>query len=85
MEELQREPWYGIAPFPILVVFLWCLFYSPWRILEDCGAAFIMGCVGGGLYSFGRGYRNSPPVSSLLVMGYTPEGIDRKVAHWMLA
>ena len=42
---------------------LYCTPLSPWRILEDCGAAFIMGCLGGGLYSFTKGYRNSPPVS----------------------
>ena len=36
---------------------------SPWRILEDCGAAFVMGCIGGGVFSYWKGYRNSPPVS----------------------
>ena len=37
--------------------------HSPWRIIEDCGAAFVMGCIGGGLFSFWKGYRNSPVVS----------------------
>ncbi|CAI8041259.1 Mitochondrial import inner membrane translocase subunit Tim17-A [Geodia barretti] len=32
----------------------------PWRIMEDCGAAFAMGCIGGGIFSFWKGYRNSP-------------------------
>jgi len=36
--------------------------YSPWRIVEDCGAAFAMGCIGGGVFSFWKGYRNSPVV-----------------------
>lgn len=35
---------------------------SPWRIMEDCGAAFAMGCIGGGVFSFWKGYRNSPVV-----------------------
>lgn len=38
----------------------------PWRILEDCGAAFAMGCIGGGLFSFWKGYRNSPPGNKLI-------------------
>ena len=36
--------------------------FSPWRIMEDCGAAFAMGCIGGGVFSFWKGYRNSPVV-----------------------
>ncbi len=35
---------------------------SPWRIIDDCGAAFAMGCIGGGVFSFWKGYRNSPVV-----------------------
>ncbi|XP_064400515.1 mitochondrial import inner membrane translocase subunit Tim17-B-like [Halichondria panicea] len=37
----------------------------PWRILEDCGAAFVMGCIGGGVFSYWKGYRNSPPGTRL--------------------
>ena len=40
---------------------------SPWRIIEDCGAAFVMGCIGGGVFSFWKGYRNSPVVSTIRV------------------
>lgn len=32
----------------------------PWRILEDAGGAFSMGSIGGGLWHFVKGYRNSP-------------------------
>jgi hypothetical protein len=33
----------------------------PWRIVDDAGAAFSMGAIGGSLFSFWKGYRNSPP------------------------
>ncbi|XP_065829645.1 mitochondrial import inner membrane translocase subunit Tim17-B-like [Oscarella lobularis] len=33
----------------------------PYRILDDCGAAFSMGCIGGAVFSIAKGYRNSPP------------------------
>ena len=38
---------------------------SPWRIVEDCGAAFAMGCIGGGVFSFYKGFKNSPKVCHL--------------------
>ena len=41
--------------------------YSPWRIVEDCGAAFAMGCIGGGVFSSFKGYRNSPVVCTGLL------------------
>eukprot|EP00112_Aurelia_sp_Birch-Aquarium-sp1_P006086 Seg1680.12 transcript_id=Seg1680.12/GoldUCD/mRNA.D3Y31 product="Mitochondrial import inner membrane translocase subunit Tim17-B" protein_id=Seg1680.12/GoldUCD/D3Y31 len=34
---------------------------SPYRIVDDCGGAFAMGAIGGGLFSFIKGWRNSPP------------------------
>ena len=34
--------------------------YSPWRIFGDCGGAFAMGIVGGGLFNFIGGARNAP-------------------------
>ncbi|CAD6215875.1 GSCOCG00000691001-RA-CDS [Cotesia congregata] len=32
----------------------------PWRIMDDCGGAFVLGSVGGGLFQFIKGYRNAP-------------------------
>lgn len=32
----------------------------PWRILEDCGGAFVMGAVGGAVWHGVKGYRNGP-------------------------
>jgi hypothetical protein len=37
----------------------------PYRILDDCGGAFAMGAIGGGLFSLVKGYRNSPPGTRL--------------------
>ena len=39
---------------------------SPYRIVDDCGGAFAMGAIGGGLFSFVKGWRNSPAVRPLL-------------------
>lgn len=33
----------------------------PWRIVDDCGSAFAMGSIGGGIWHSVKGYRNSPP------------------------
>jgi len=32
----------------------------PYRIIDDCGGAFTMGAIGGGLFSLIKGWRNSP-------------------------
>ncbi len=32
----------------------------PYRIIDDTGGAFVMGVVGGGVWHFGKGFRNSP-------------------------
>ena len=32
----------------------------PHRIIDDCGSAFTMGCVGGSIWHFAKGVRNSP-------------------------
>lgn len=37
---------------------------SPWRIVDDCGGAFTMGALGGGLFQLVKGFRNAPAVSS---------------------
>jgi len=44
------------------VIFLHC---SPYRIVDDCGGAFAMGAIGGGIFSFMKGWRNSPKVGKL--------------------
>ncbi|VDI62013.1 mitochondrial import inner membrane translocase subunit TIM17 [Mytilus galloprovincialis] len=33
---------------------------SPWRIVDDCGGAFSMGCIGGGIFHGIKGMRNAP-------------------------
>ncbi|EDV19670.1 uncharacterized protein TRIADDRAFT_33100 [Trichoplax adhaerens] len=38
----------------------------PYRIIDDCGGAFSMGCIGGGVFSLVKGYRNSPPGKRLV-------------------
>lgn len=37
---------------------------SPWRIVDDCGGAFTMGTIGGGVFQAIKGFRNAPAVSS---------------------
>lgn len=32
----------------------------PWRIVDDCGAAFAMGCVGGGVFQSIKGFSTAP-------------------------
>ncbi|XP_016994937.2 probable mitochondrial import inner membrane translocase subunit Tim17 1 [Drosophila takahashii] len=32
----------------------------PFRIVDDCGGAFAMGCIGGGLFQGLKGFRNAP-------------------------
>ncbi|XP_037660780.1 mitochondrial import inner membrane translocase subunit Tim17-A-like [Choloepus didactylus] len=32
----------------------------PWRIVDDCGGAFMMGTIGGGIFQAIKGFRNSP-------------------------
>lgn len=36
---------------------------SPWRIVDDCGGAFTMGAIGGGVFQVVKGFRNAPAVS----------------------
>lgn len=40
--------------------------YSPWRIVDDCGGAFTMGAIGGGIFQAIKGFRNSPVVSKTI-------------------
>lgn len=39
------------------------MFFSPWRIVDDCGGAFTMGAIGGGVFQSVKGFRNAPVVS----------------------
>lgn len=32
----------------------------PWRIVDDCGGAFTMGCLGGAVFQSIKGFRNAP-------------------------
>nr|XP_020467464.1 mitochondrial import inner membrane translocase subunit Tim17-B [Monopterus albus] len=32
----------------------------PWRIVDDCGGAFTMGAIGGGVFQTIKGFRNAP-------------------------
>lgn len=38
----------------------------PSRIWTDCGGAFAMGAIGGSIFHGVKGFRNSPPVRSIL-------------------
>ncbi|XP_049608902.1 mitochondrial import inner membrane translocase subunit Tim17-B isoform X1 [Syngnathus scovelli] len=38
----------------------------PWRIVDDCGGAFTMGAIGGGVFQAIKGFRNAPAVSALI-------------------
>lgn len=40
--------------------------FSPWRIVDDCGGAFTMGAIGGGIFQAIKGFRNSPVVSKTI-------------------
>jgi len=41
----------------------------PWRILDDCGGAYSLGFLGGGLFSMVGGARNAPKGISSRIMG----------------
>lgn len=32
----------------------------PFRIIDDCGGAFSMGCIGGAIFQSIKGFRNAP-------------------------
>lgn len=48
----------------IFFLSLWMHSCSPWRIVDDCGGAFTMGAIGGGVFQSIKGFRNAPAVSS---------------------
>ncbi|XP_034021987.1 mitochondrial import inner membrane translocase subunit Tim17-A [Thalassophryne amazonica] len=41
----------------------------PWRIVDDCGGAFTMGAIGGGIFQAVKGFRNAPSGVSLRMRG----------------
>ena len=41
----------------------------PWRIIDDCGGAFSMGLIGGGVFNAISGVRNAPTGISRRLMG----------------
>nr|XP_053635140.1 LOW QUALITY PROTEIN: mitochondrial import inner membrane translocase subunit Tim17-A-like [Cherax quadricarinatus] len=41
----------------------------PWRIVDDCGGAFTMGVIGGGLFQAVKGFRNAPSGMSEDLLG----------------
>lgn len=43
----------------------------PWRIVDDCGGAFTMGLIGGGVFQSIKGFRNAP------------SGINRRLVNFI--
>nr|AII98001.1 BLTX645 [Nephila pilipes] len=41
----------------------------PWRIVDDCGGAFTMGCIGGAVFQSIKGFRNAPSGTSRRLLG----------------
>ncbi|XP_059612155.1 mitochondrial import inner membrane translocase subunit Tim17-B-like [Phlebotomus argentipes] len=41
----------------------------PYRIVDDCGGAFAMGCIGGGVFQAIKGFRNAPSGFSRRMLG----------------
>lgn len=54
---------------------------SPWRIVDDCGGAFTMGAIGGGIFQAVKGFRNAPSVNwpcSVSAQGFQIIGMEMK-------
>ncbi|XP_023169626.1 mitochondrial import inner membrane translocase subunit Tim17-B [Drosophila hydei] len=41
----------------------------PYRIVDDCGGAFAMGCIGGGVFQAIKGFRNAPSGMNRRMLG----------------
>ncbi|KAJ8046826.1 Mitochondrial import inner membrane translocase subunit Tim17-B [Holothuria leucospilota] len=60
----------------------------PWRIIDDCGGAFSMGCIGGGLVHSILGARNAPAgyknrlVGSFLAVKHKAPVVGGNFAVW---
>ncbi|ETE70965.1 Mitochondrial import inner membrane translocase subunit Tim17-B [Ophiophagus hannah] len=51
----------------------------PWRIVDDCGGAFTMGMIGGGVFQAIKGFRNAPVqavMKELSVPAYDEEDLE---------
>lgn len=63
LDPSESLTWFNMMGFNIFIsIFL----SSPWRIVDDCGGAFTMGAIGGGIFQAIKGFRNSPVVSKIL-------------------
>ena len=58
----MKKWWTTIQAFTVTNFHIFILF-SPWRIVEDMGAAFSMGAIGGSIFHAYKGYRNAPSVT----------------------
>ena len=87
-----HSAWHGcaasilsISVLLLLVLVLVLLLFSPWRILDDTGAAFCMGAIGGGVFHSFKGYTNSPEVSSSMQLdGATVNSVSRPCSSPLL-
>lgn len=44
--------------------------------MDDCGGAFTMGAIGGGIFQAVKGFRNAPSVSPIIAYAYSIESLD---------
>ncbi|KAB0406583.1 hypothetical protein E2I00_010392 [Balaenoptera physalus] len=56
----KRVLWFINEKYAHLFFFSLFSVLSPWRIVDDCGGAFTMGTIGGGIFQAIKGFRNSP-------------------------
>lgn len=47
----------------------------PYRIVDDCGGAFAMGSIGGGLFQAIKGFRNAPS-------GFNQRAVSHLTINW---
>lgn len=59
----KKVLWFMNEKYSHLFIFVFFPILSPWRIVDDCGGAFTMGTIGGGIFQAIKGFRNSPVVS----------------------
>ncbi|KAM9752088.1 mitochondrial import inner membrane translocase subunit Tim17-B isoform 1-T1 [Menidia menidia] len=57
----------------------------PWRIVDDCGGAFTMGAIGGGVFQAIKGFRNAPAVSSnIIVFFLVHQSVQEKFSYVLM-
>ena len=58
----------------------------PFRIVDDCGGAFAMGCIGGGIFQAIKGFRNAPSGVNKRIVSifgiFQPANIFRRTMAW---